>query len=358
MLEIFKAGKHVDSRGIVREFSESQVREIAETYDRSRHEAPILDGHDETKPNKGLIKAVINVGGRVFALPHKVVTEFAESVNSGRIPKLSARLYHPEDPANPVTGKWGLRHVAGVQVPGVKGMESPSFAEGENPEHFVEIEFSESPKFAEADDLAALILWRNLKDLLVTAMPDQATAIQTALPDYLLEMLKPDDDLKPMPYGYSEPRSVSGVEPKSAKETELEERERKLVERERDTEFNEFLRGPELKEKVLPDERDRLLVVMRSLASSQPVQFGEGEATLSPLEAFKNSLTARSKVISFEEKTAPGEVVPEVSFSAPSGFEVSSNRLELHQQVVAKCMALGLDANDPQQYTRALKELS
>jgi hypothetical protein len=128
-LEILRAGTHRDSQGRTYSFTPDALQQIANSYQPDRHVAPILVTHDETKPNKGLIDRVWVEGDRLLAEPRQVDPELAEQVNAGRWPKLSAAIYLPDSPANPVPGSYGLRHVATVQIPAIKGMEPPQFAE-------------------------------------------------------------------------------------------------------------------------------------------------------------------------------------------------------------------------------------
>jgi hypothetical protein len=128
-LEILKAGTHRDSQGRTYSFSVDSLKQIADSYDSRRHVAPILVTHDETKPNKGLIDRVWVEGESLLAEPTQVDPQLAEQVNAGRWPRLSAAIYLPDSPANPVPGSYGLRHVATVQIPAIKGMEPPQFAE-------------------------------------------------------------------------------------------------------------------------------------------------------------------------------------------------------------------------------------
>jgi len=128
-LEILRAGKHRDSQGRTYSFSVDSLKQIADSYDSSRHVAPILVTHDESRPNQGLIDRVWVEGESLLAEPRQVDPQLAEQVNAGRWPRLSAAIYLPDSPANPVPGSYGLRHVATVQIPAIKGMEPPQFSE-------------------------------------------------------------------------------------------------------------------------------------------------------------------------------------------------------------------------------------
>jgi hypothetical protein len=128
-LEVMRVGPVPDSQGRLHNITLDWLNQIAGAYQPKRHVAPILVTHDETKPNKGLIDRVWVEGDRLLAEPRQVDPELAEQVNAGRWPRLSAAIYLPDSPANPVPGSYGLRHVALVQIPAIKGMTPPQFSE-------------------------------------------------------------------------------------------------------------------------------------------------------------------------------------------------------------------------------------
>ncbi|WP_019500837.1 hypothetical protein [Pseudanabaena sp. PCC 6802] len=319
MLEIIRAGKHVDSRGVERTFTAADIQEMAATYDRNRHEAPILIGHDESKPNQGLVKAVFAVGEKLYALPHRVVTEFAEAVNAGRYPKLSARLYAPSDKANPVPGKWGIRHLAAVQIPGVKGMESPSFTEGEEEE--VCIEFGEI-SFSGWMDSAIAQAMSGVRDFMIEEKGVEVA--EKFLPRHLIEAMiaAPIQEKAAMTgvmeQSYSEVTMTAEEEARKqeldARKQELEAWAAALAKREKDLktiEFSEFFDKLSNAGKVTPGEKPALLATMQALADSQPVEFGEGgdRKSESPLDLFKKSLENRAAIVEFKESSAGQEQV-------------------------------------------------
>lgn len=347
MIEIFKAGNH---KG--KEYSEDVVKEIAETYDRRRHEAPFLVNHDETQPNQGLVKAVIAFGDRLFAIPHKVVTEFAESVNSGRLPRMSVRLYHPNDPLNPVQGKWGLRHVAAVQIPAVKGMEEPTFSEDaddllecfsepidskfEDPKSFKSLEFMDW------DDMAQAEQWQRMRDWFISKFnletADQVIPIQfidslkiSAAQDDMVYAPKPE-----MQMDYSEGKTVDLEQ----REAAVAEREAKVLQREAEltkTEFSEYTDRLIGEGKVLPHEKAKIVATLVTLSNaSQVVEFSEGgeDKSESLLDTYKSSLEARRKQVDFAE--IPQGVDP-VDGNDPQAHA------ELIRQRMAKAKAEGKD---------------
>ncbi len=304
MIEIFYAGTHRDRRGAERTFSEAQIQEIATTYDRTRHEAPFLIGHDESLPNQGLVKAVIALGGKLFAIPHKVVTEFSEAVNAGRYPKVSCALYSPDDPANPVAGKWGLRHVAAVQVPAVKGMESPSFAE--EPE--CGICFAEGIEFSGMGESYTVMLFRNLREWFIAdgkqELADQLLAeyalsgLQAeAIAEQIEDEEEGEEDAPKYP-NYSEQNMPK--EDKANQELIAENiRLKGQLDQRDNAEFCEAL----IKDgKLQPALKSRAVMLLGSMPSNK-IEFGEGDDKKEqPIkEALKDFLKALPVAIAYNE---------------------------------------------------------
>ncbi|MEM9772883.1 MAG: hypothetical protein AAF889_15055 [Cyanobacteria bacterium P01_D01_bin.73] len=135
-VEISSVGPAVDSRGKPWNITAEMLQQIAETYDPTIHEAPILVNHDKAAENKGLTKALKFDGHSLMAYPHRMDSEFADKVNEGRWPKLSAGFYGPDAPENPHKGKWALQEFSVVQIPGKKGLASPRFSEPEQGVHY------------------------------------------------------------------------------------------------------------------------------------------------------------------------------------------------------------------------------
>ncbi len=140
LVEIFRSGTHIDSAGVERTFADADLDQVSGSYDPAKHSAPLLVGHDESKPNMGIVDRVVRIGSSLYAQAQNVSDDFKSAINDRRLPALSAALYHPEDKRNPSPGQWALRHVAAVQIPAVKGMTAPQFAEGDLS---IAIEFSE-----------------------------------------------------------------------------------------------------------------------------------------------------------------------------------------------------------------------
>lgn len=121
---IFKAGKHTDSSGNTKEWTEADLDKIVASYDPAKHEAPIVIGHPKTNaPAYGWIESLKRVGDTLYAKAKQLVPEFVEMVNKGLFKKRSISLY-PDGT---------LRHVGflGATPPAVKGLPDVEFKDGE-----------------------------------------------------------------------------------------------------------------------------------------------------------------------------------------------------------------------------------
>lgn len=141
--EIFRIGTHTTAKGQTVTFAESDLADIASSYDPALHHAPIVIGHPKQDgPAYGWIKGIAIKDGRIVAEPEQINTEFSEMVREGSFKKVSAGLYHPDEKSNPTPGKYHLRHVGflGAEPPAIKGLKPIEFSEGELD---IELDFSE-----------------------------------------------------------------------------------------------------------------------------------------------------------------------------------------------------------------------
>ncbi|MHB1688735.1 MAG: hypothetical protein ACYCVH_15385 [Ignavibacteriaceae bacterium] len=122
--EILKTGKFMSSNGQEKEFSQTDLENIASSYDPSVSEAPLVIGHPKTNdPAYGWIENLKVTGDRLIAKAKQVVPEFLEAVKNGLFKKRSVSL----------TQDGKLRHVGflGAELPAVKGLKDLAFSETE-----------------------------------------------------------------------------------------------------------------------------------------------------------------------------------------------------------------------------------
>lgn len=130
-LEIFRPGTFTSMDGRETTFSESQLNEVAESYNPKLFKSPLTIGHPkDNKPHLGDVLAIYMHNNRL-----SVAAEFSdalfEGIQSGAYKNRSASFYLPESPGNPTPGRFYLRHVGflGAVPPAVKGLSPLNFTE-------------------------------------------------------------------------------------------------------------------------------------------------------------------------------------------------------------------------------------
>ena len=124
-IQIFKSGCYVALGGIDVCINDTELADIAATYNRQRQKAPLVLGHPfDDKPAYGWVESLHYSDGALYAALQQVAPELIDWVRAGRYKHVSAGFYPPFAPANPRPGKYFLKHVGflGAMVPAVKGL--------------------------------------------------------------------------------------------------------------------------------------------------------------------------------------------------------------------------------------------
>lgn len=288
-IRLARAGKFTSNEGVEVSFTEAMMAQIAEAYDPAADPAPLVVGHPRLDdPAYGWVDSLAVEGGELVARPGAdIEPAFAEMVRTRRFPKVSARFYPPDNPANPKPGSWYLKHIGflGAHAPGIKGLGTVQFSEGD-------------------DQGVATFDFSTTKD-------DQMS------------------------------KEASFAERESA----LEERERLLNEREtaakvaaeeaRHAGNVSFAEGLVTDLKLAPAGKALLVGVLDHLEAAAVVSFGEA-GEMAPAAALKKLLDGAAPLISLGEH---GKAVKDqktyVSFAAPEGYEVDPARADLHARAKA-----------------------
>jgi len=115
---IFRTGKHTDSQGREREWTEGDLDKIIEMNNGT--EAPLVIGHPEVNsPAYGWANAFKREGQMLYAKPKQLVSEFADWVKKGLWKKISISI-RPD---------FTLRHIGflGATPPSVQGLPAVEF---------------------------------------------------------------------------------------------------------------------------------------------------------------------------------------------------------------------------------------
>lgn len=358
-LEIFRAGRHVDSSGRELHFTAADIAQIAAGYNPELSEAPIVVGHPALNgPAFGWAKALHADGDRLLAEPHQVESQFAELHSEGRFKKKSASLFHPDSPGNPTPGKWYLRHIGflGAQPPAVKGLRDAQFAE---PVDAILVEFS-SPMDSTRWALGtARRMFSRLRDWLVER--EGAERAQQVISDFELEQLGNDiaqlnagTEASPVPAFSEAATAVITLQEPHMPDPTFAEREAALAAREQAVAAAERKAAETAAAAARTDAVSFAEQLIRNgrlkpahktavveLLVSQPattIDFAEADGgPRTPRDLLRELLLGAAPVISFAEQsaaagTANGGVA---DFAAPAGALLSGDRLELHRKATA-----------------------
>ena len=133
-IRILRPGTFTSVEGKAITFGQAELDAIAAGYDAAKDPAPLVIGHPQMDhPAYGWVGSLEVENGELVAHPSTIDPSFAERVRKGDYRKVSARLYEPNNPHNPKPGSFYLKHVGflGAHAPGVKGLGTVQFAEGE-----------------------------------------------------------------------------------------------------------------------------------------------------------------------------------------------------------------------------------
>lgn len=114
--EIFRAGKHTDSKGQEQEFTAADLQSVVENF--KPKQSPLVIGHPEKDdPAWGWASALKIEGDTLFAQADDVAVEFAEAVENKRYPNRSVRLVKTDN-------GFALGHIGflGAKPPALGGM--------------------------------------------------------------------------------------------------------------------------------------------------------------------------------------------------------------------------------------------
>lgn len=136
-IEIFRGGEQTNSNGVTKTFTETELNNIVEVYNRKvaknkTFEAPLVLGHPKTdEPAFGWVKKIEKRGEKIFAQVKQVNKEVKELVQKALYKKVSISLY-PD---------MMLKHVGllGATSPAVKGLENVKFNENNSDEKISEV---------------------------------------------------------------------------------------------------------------------------------------------------------------------------------------------------------------------------
>lgn len=140
-IEIFRAGKHINSQNIGIEFTNIDLKLTTLSYNENSIKAPLVLGHPKSDmPVYGYVDKLSLENGSLIAHINQISQSLVELVRAGSYKYVSASFYTPDSYNNPAKGMWYLKHVGflGAMPPAVKGLKHLNFGEsvGNNVQNF------------------------------------------------------------------------------------------------------------------------------------------------------------------------------------------------------------------------------
>lgn len=323
-IEIFRAGRHVDAKGEVATFTESDIRDIAESYDASASEAPIVVGHPEhNAPAYGWVRGLKAEGPLLLADVHQVDPEFAELVNAGRFKKRSAALLSPDAANHPKPGHWYLRHVGflGGAAPAVKGLRDHAFADkGEGVHEFGDPETRWV--WSAIADLFSRLRDREIErdgiekadqvigEWAINTIRDAARPEREAANPYFADAPSADDTLETDMSDRTAEFAARETEINKLKQ-EVTDREAALAKRESEARRSDavaFVDGAAKEGKLLPRFKAPVVELLMSLGAATKLEFADGDKQVSKGadEILRELITDMPKRVDFTERGGDG----------------------------------------------------
>lgn len=325
--EAFPSGKHTDSAGRTKEWSEKDIDRIIEaTTSKCLDDVPFVIGHPkDTAPAYGWIAGLKKENGRLYVKGRDVMPEFNELVKTRRFPKRSISL-RPD---------FSIRHIGflGAVPPAIKGIQDVQFSDSEGD---ITIEFAEVNSWT-LRSIAGV--FRRLREFFIEK--DGVDAADRLLPEYAITDLEqaataPEAENQYAEHHTKEDTSMAGPTTQSpptqfseadveririealeqgkregAAAAAVEFAEQQKQERAQTTKdgIAVFLDDLKAKGQLLPAwERLGLRQFMESLDSETVIEFSEGETgRKSKLDFFKSFLSELPKVIKFGETAGRGK---------------------------------------------------
>jgi hypothetical protein len=363
-VEIFQAGRHTDSAGRTREWTEEELDEIVRNHNDATA-APIVIGHPKTNdPAYGWTGSLFRAGKSLMATFKKVEQQFADLVEQGRYAKRSVSIGRGPD---------GLRllHVGflGGAAPALD-LAPMSYAQPESVDQV--FEFS-----AEVDWQTPSLLSRALRRMREFLLEQfGADTADRVLPSYDLDFLDEHaKDLRNRPLeGESDPQPIRGafnraVQPTAAgghtempfsqadidraraeerAQAEAEfNRQREQLDSELATaraerhraEFSAELERLQADGRLTPAQVPGALEFMLSLAAA-PAEFefaaeGQSNSRVDRLAWFRDFVKALPQQVRVGPRADDDPGTPQrSSFAAPTGASVNADRLSIHERAL------------------------
>lgn len=282
-MEIIRAGEYPQG-----DLTVEDLDEVAESYDVSIHEAPlVLDhappGQEHQGPAYGWVESLKRVGETLVARLRQMPEEIKSLVDAGRYKHRSAEIFLDFQG----TGKKYLKRIAmlGAAIPAVKGLAPLKFAEDGGPS--VIVEYAEPQAEEEDQPMSETYTKKQVDDLIEAAASKAEERVKTELTKSFGEQLEAKDE------------EVASFKEKTEKaEKALEVATKRISTIEAETAENEvkaFCEKLVAEGKATPAEAEDLQATLLVLPNDEASAVKYGEKELTPRARLMQTYEAREK---------------------------------------------------------------
>ncbi|KQI68026.1 hypothetical protein AN189_13060 [Loktanella sp. 3ANDIMAR09] len=361
-IEVFRAGTFTAMDGRSYAFSEADVTAIAGAYDATTAPAPVVVGHPtHDDPAFGWASGFeVDDRGILVAELDNLAPSFVSAVTEGRYKKVSMKLFAPDAPNNPKPGTYYPRHIGflGGAAPAVSGLAPVEFSDGDD-EGTIEIALS-GPAFTDYGLKDTARVFRSLREWIIDkfGIEDADKAVDKWYVDWIDDAAESDGPAdnafaapsrpavrREPPVTWSQPASTAKPQAPAftSKEddvsnSDLTAREQRLAARERalaETENAAFADALVGDGHVAAGSRDRLVALLGAIpADAEELSFADGGETRSvaPRQLLRDLLSSAPTALPDGQTDLgadPGVGARGPAFSAPDGYEVDADSMEL-----------------------------
>ncbi|MCZ4273311.1 hypothetical protein [Maritalea porphyrae] len=312
-IEVFRPGTFTAMGGQSFSASSQDLIDLAERYDPENNPVPVVIGHPKTDtPAYGWVKSFSFEDDRLIAELDQLEPQFAEQVTDGRYKRISMSFFGKGSTANPAGDELYPKHIGflGATPPAVSNLKPVEFSDEDES---VTIEFG----VPALKDVARL--FRKIREFFIEEHGSEKA--DEVLSDWQINWI--DDagnDDKPNNFSDQNEDDPMGDKPNdkpidlSAREKELDAREKRLKDQEAETTHKEHLAFADglVKEGKLPtSEKETVVALLDGLAdqADQPVSFGAGDEETSLSDLTKDLLSKLPKIVEFGETNLDDKIV-------------------------------------------------
>jgi hypothetical protein len=337
-------------------FDAARLDRIVNSYNPAKNETPLVIGHPKSDdPAFGWVDKFKRVGEMLYALPKKVVPEFADAVNKGMYQYVSCKV-RPDDT---------IRHIGflGAQPPAVKGLGIVTLSESDEGDtvELSEVELSEADLYVEKSLFRRIGgFMQRLRDSVIEKEGIEAADKVIGSDDITyfnqsIDSLEKQDTPADTPISFCEPDSGKGenamskelqaaLDAANARATELSEANTALVatntaltqqvnalnasiaaaaKDSRTVQFSEFCDAQIGAGKLLAADKPAIIEIMHTLSDKGEIEFSEADGTKSKkpaIDYLKSLITLHKPSVEFAEVATGDNSVEATELSEAEGL--------------------------------------